>query len=317
MTAPLVSIPLATRNRGALLGETLRSIFSQDVPLEVIIVRTLGDTEAPSVPETADPRVRYIVQCDRPTAAAAFNLVPPLASAPWLLHWSDDDLMIPGALKTLLNLAQSNRSDCLAARFLNIGPETHIAELPPADPPDHVDVVPIGWRNVVGPYAKLPVPGWALYRSELALGIRWKEGVQFRSPDRYFALEAFARSTNPMRCDVSILAYRSHGDQVTRQWHSTDIEEMYNEWLAWAIESYPEMHAPSIQRLVRAERLLLRAQSAYAARQPWKVGRDAVTMAALTPRVMRQAEWWQMLGHSGLRGFQSSVQSMASKLRTQ
>jgi len=129
---PLVSIIIATYNRGQLLIErTLPSIFGQTYQnLEVVIV---GDSCPDDTPELIarvdDPRVRFHNLARRGkypqdvTSRWFVQGVVPrnkgmeLARGKWFGWISDDDLLLPNHIDSLLRFAQEGRFEFVSAAY--------------------------------------------------------------------------------------------------------------------------------------------------------------------------------------------------------
>ncbi len=312
---PRVTVAIPTRNRGELLKESLRSIFLQDIELEVILIRLAGDAELPTVLEASDPRISAIVECEHsPIAGAGFNLISEYVNSNWLLHWSDDDLLVPGSLELLVDLAEQYGADSLGGRFINIGPSDRVEDVSPADRNRRTVVKALTWRDVIGPYASLPMPGWALFRTEIALEVRWQEERGARSPlDRYFALEAFARCAKAFSSDLTFLAYRSHPQQITKSLQTEEILANYYEWQNWARTEFPMFRSAGMQRRLRAEESFLQAEINYRLGRPWTVGYNALKTGWNLPRASTKVDWWTMLGYSLYRGSISALSGIKAK----
>lgn len=107
---PEVSVVVPTRNRSALLAQTLRTVlWQQNVDLEVIVIdEGSTDDTASIVASLHDPRVR-IVRHDIPQGVAtARNRGAEEATGQWMAFVDDDDLWAPDKLS--LQLASANRS---------------------------------------------------------------------------------------------------------------------------------------------------------------------------------------------------------------
>jgi glycosyltransferase involved in cell wall biosynthesis len=101
-----LSLIIATYNRGALIADTLESVRCQEtLPDEVIVVDD-GSTD-----DTADfvaknfPEVRVVRKPNGGTSSAR-NVGANAASGPWLIFLDHDDLLLPNAIKALVDLAE-------------------------------------------------------------------------------------------------------------------------------------------------------------------------------------------------------------------
>lgn len=129
---PLVSIIIATYNRGQLLVErTLPSLLNQTYPnIEILIVgdHCIDDTPQRMATVTdprvrfvdlpqrghypADPALRWFVQGSVPRNAALS-----LARGEWLNWISDDDLLLPDAIEQLVRFAQAGNHEFVSAAY--------------------------------------------------------------------------------------------------------------------------------------------------------------------------------------------------------
>jgi glycosyltransferase involved in cell wall biosynthesis len=101
-----LSICIATRNRGAFIGETLRSIAAQCTDACEIVVldgASTDDTEAVVRAVQADvPALRYVRQDKNGGVDRDYDLCVGLAEGAYVWLMSDDDLFLPGAVAQVL-----------------------------------------------------------------------------------------------------------------------------------------------------------------------------------------------------------------------
>jgi glycosyltransferase involved in cell wall biosynthesis len=129
---PLVSIIIATYNRGRLLVErTLPSIFDQTYQnFEVVVVGDRCIDNTPKLLEqVSDPRVRFHDLPKRgkyphnPTDRWFVQGVAPrnkglsLAKGKWLTWISDDDILLPNHFESLLRFAQKGNYEFVSAAY--------------------------------------------------------------------------------------------------------------------------------------------------------------------------------------------------------
>ena len=178
-----VSVVLPTRNRSALLSQTLRSVlWQQAVNLEVIVVDD-GSSHDPRevVAAFADTRVRVIRNESPIGVAAARNSGAADARGQWLAFVDDDDLWAPDKLALQLGEAEAQGRDWAYAGAVVINTDTEITR-PQFPMPVDMTVealrryhsIPGGASNVIvrraawertGPFnTRLPVlADWELY----------------------------------------------------------------------------------------------------------------------------------------------------------
>lgn len=111
--SPEVSIVIPTRNRWALLDQSLAGALRQeDVDAEVVLV---DDGSSDPMPERlgrlGDPRVRVLRSPERQGVARARNLGIGAARGKWVAFLDDDDLWSPGKLRAQLDAAARCQAD--------------------------------------------------------------------------------------------------------------------------------------------------------------------------------------------------------------
>ena len=132
-TTPLVSIIIATYNRGDILVKrTIPHLLNQDYKnIEVIIVGDKCKDDTPNlIKSIKDKRVkfydlkvrgkypkniidRWFVQGSKPR-----NIGMKLAKGDWFVWMSDDDILYPNHVSTLLNHAQKNNLEFVTANYV-------------------------------------------------------------------------------------------------------------------------------------------------------------------------------------------------------
>ena len=110
---PDVSVVIPTRNRSALLGQTLHSVLWQrDVDFEVIIVDEASTDDTSDLLTTfSDNRIR-VIHNNAPTGvASARNRGAKEARGRWLAFVDDDDLWSPEKLAVQVRKAEALNRD--------------------------------------------------------------------------------------------------------------------------------------------------------------------------------------------------------------
>ena len=111
---PKLSICIATRNRGELIGETLASIVSQaNVDTEIVVLDGASTDDTPNIVEKYRllcPRLRYIRQGTNGGVDKDFDRAVEAASGEYCWLMSDDDLLAPDAIETVLRAIAQNFS---------------------------------------------------------------------------------------------------------------------------------------------------------------------------------------------------------------
>jgi len=103
---PTLSICIATRNRGNLIGETLESIVAQaNADTEIVVLDGASTDDTPAIVEQYRlrfPRVRYIRQSANGGVDKDFDRAVDAASGEYCWLMSDDDLLAPTAIETVM-----------------------------------------------------------------------------------------------------------------------------------------------------------------------------------------------------------------------
>jgi glycosyltransferase involved in cell wall biosynthesis len=193
--APLVTVRIATYNRGAILVErTLPTVLAQTYPhLEVLIVgdHCTDDTEA-RLRRMSDPRIRFINLPERGrypetpwkrwmvAGAAPMNYALGVARGEWIAPLDDDDEFTPEHVATMLDACRRERWEMafgIARMQLPWNAWSEVGSLPLR--PDHIchsaafywsglRFMPHEWNAW-----KLGEPGdWNLWRRMRSSGVR-------------------------------------------------------------------------------------------------------------------------------------------------
>jgi glycosyltransferase involved in cell wall biosynthesis len=112
----LISVVIPCRNAERWLGETLASVFVQDVELDVIVVDDGSTDGSVAVAERAPGPVRIIRQ-DARGASAARNAGTAAASGRYLQYLDADDVLEPGTLTARLAALDVSGADVALAAW--------------------------------------------------------------------------------------------------------------------------------------------------------------------------------------------------------
>lgn len=114
MSAKMLSICIATRNRGAFIGATLESIINQvtdEVEIVVLDGASTDDTgEVIRRYQQRYPGLRYFRQNTNSGIDRDFAQAVDLARGEYCWLFSDDDVLKPGAIRTVLDTLRANYS---------------------------------------------------------------------------------------------------------------------------------------------------------------------------------------------------------------
>lgn len=126
---PMISVVVATRNRAAMLRESLHSVLCQTYRnLEVIVVDDGSEDDTRGAVEgLGDPRLRYVRQ-EHLGISAARNRGTEHARGAWIAVHDDDDIMLPSRLEEQMKHADGN-VDFVYGTFINFDDESGKLEL--------------------------------------------------------------------------------------------------------------------------------------------------------------------------------------------
>ena len=152
-----VSVVIPTRNRSALLAETLRSVLRQQrVDIEVIVVDEGSTDDTPrTLAAVTDARLRIIRHETPQGLSAARNHGALEGRGEWLAFVDDDDLWAPDKLVRQIEAAEQAHRDWVYTGSVNIEGWRIVHSRPPLPPEDTVsallryNAIPGGGSNVV------------------------------------------------------------------------------------------------------------------------------------------------------------------------
>lgn len=106
--APLLSLVTPAHNQGQYLGETIESVLAQDFPAIDYVVVDDGSTDStPAVLERYTGRVRWERQANL-GQVRTLNAAWSRARGKYLAYLSSDDILYPGALRTLVGVLEAD-----------------------------------------------------------------------------------------------------------------------------------------------------------------------------------------------------------------
>jgi len=102
---PEVTVSMPAYNAGRYIRQALESVLSQEeIELEIVVVDDASTDDTASIVEgIVDPRLRLVRQAANRGTAACHNVVLGLAAAPVVAHVDADDVLLPGALRKLVD----------------------------------------------------------------------------------------------------------------------------------------------------------------------------------------------------------------------
>lgn len=109
----LVSVVMPAYNCAGTIGDSIASVLSQEVPLELIVVndRSPDGLDDAMVPWLSDRRVVYVTNEENMGAAKSRNRAVAMARGKYIAFLDADDLWLPGKLAA--QVAQLEESGCV------------------------------------------------------------------------------------------------------------------------------------------------------------------------------------------------------------
>ncbi|MBG6083537.1 glycosyltransferase family 2 protein [Zhihengliuella flava] len=201
----LISVVIATRNRDALLAESLTTVLNQTHrALDVVVVDdgVSGTTER-LVESFADPRLRYLPATGS-GAAAARNQGARAAAGEWIAVHDDDDLMLPRRIAEQVEAIDAS-ADIIHGAFVNFDAVTGELTLHPSREVSIADSLMSGYA---------PGHGTWLVRAELMRRMPYNESLT-AAIDNDVALRWLANGVRFVDAGVICQLRRVHAGSIT------------------------------------------------------------------------------------------------------
>lgn len=103
MTVPLITIVVPSFNQGEFIGEALRSIFAQAIPVEVFVMDGGSTDRSVEIIREWEPRLAFWRSHADQGQAAAINEGIARGTAPYVTWLNSDDWLLPGGLAHLVD----------------------------------------------------------------------------------------------------------------------------------------------------------------------------------------------------------------------
>lgn len=286
----VVSVVIATRNRQALLSETIATVLEQSFQdWELIVVDDASTDGTPELLATLprDARTRSI-RLDAPSErSVARNTGLAAARGELVMFLDDDDLLRANALEMLVGalMAEPNAVAAAAAcRILQRNGDSVRVYRPARQCTRDI------WRELV--FGWWSNSGQNLYRTAVVRDVGGFDSATIPCEDRKLWLGVAMRG--PV-CVVpgTAMEYRQHDGQSKPSDIETIRERMWSEFIA-GLDAARQREA---LRIRRAARLVDRAERARAERRFGDALRDQLSACALAPSLVRspltgRPLWW-------------------------
>ena len=107
---PEVTVSMPAFNTADYIGEAIRSVLAQDdVDFELIVLDDASEDKTAEVVNTfRDPRIRLLRNTHRRGISFCHNRILDESTSPFIAHVDSDDLILPGALRKLVDAVRSD-----------------------------------------------------------------------------------------------------------------------------------------------------------------------------------------------------------------
>lgn len=254
---PEVTIVVPTRNRCALLEETVASVFSQTIDnWELIVIDDASNDETWSwLQGLDDARVKPLRLAQHSERAKARNLGLQSAKGPFVLFLDDDDLLPERALQTHLEALRK-----YPAAVSSIGGYLMFDENGPRR------VFRLMRHDMVRPIEQdilfewMAVSGQCLFRTNLIKSINgWDEVHDYIPAEDHDLWLRVARLGPAVLLPDIALHYRTH----SAQWRPANLRQKMTEIRARAVSQMQGQERDRAERILRARALVQRASEHY------------------------------------------------------
>ena len=244
MSLPTITLVTPTYNQADYLVETLDSVLAQDYKALEYLVIDDGSTDAtPAVLARYADRVRYLHQ-DNAGQARTLNRAWSLASGKYLGYLSSDDLLLPAAVRRLVDVLEADSSIvCVFPNADLIDAQSKVIRRAVCRPFDLERAV-VEQECYIG-------PGAVFRRSAFEAAGGWRPELRL-APDREFWIR-LAEQGRIHFLDQDLARYRNHPQSTS--WRQAD-EQTSREYLAVLDEYFARAKVPP--------RIAARRDEAYA-----------------------------------------------------
>jgi hypothetical protein len=284
------AVVIPTHDRRTMVREAVRTVLEQGPGHEVIVVRSNGDTGADGL-DREFPRV-VLLECGGDRAAAR-NAGRAATDRPWVLFLDDDDLLLPGALATLLAAVDD---EVVAVRGGRIDFEDGAAVPTPSGGDAVVRRLA---RDDLVTGAEVLTPSQTLFRTAAVASSPFREEL-VPVEDYALGVDLALGGGTVLATSAPTTAYRRHAGQTV----GAALGELALERRARVLDVVDDQRRIE-RRLRRRARghhdLYARLPSASAA------GRRGAALAAVasaaihSPPLVATGMWWRGAAHAALR----------------
>lgn len=286
-----VTIVIPTRGRLRYLRQAVASALAQTVQPEVIVVRSNGDLAAGTIHREFHDIV--VLECAGERAASR-NAGYEIATGEWVLFLDDDDLLLPGALETLLAVAKRHRADVVRGSRVVFDDDIIPDVVVGVNPVEHTvsrEALIIG--------AEILSPSQTLFRRSALPGDPFREDF-VPVEDYAFGITMALRGARVIATSATTAAYRRHPGQTVG--FAPDRHALAQRR---AILEHLDRQLPQERRLRRQARgyhhLYSRARAEQMSGHRARAFAAVLTAAAWSPSLMCQSMWWRTGASAVLR----------------
>ena len=289
---PDVTIVIPTHDRLPYLRQAVASALAQAVKPEVIVVRSKGELAAGSVDREFPDIVVLTCAGER---AASRNAGLAIATGDWVLFLDDDDLLLPGALETLLAAAHRHRADVVRGARLVFDDDTMpdvVAGVTPVERSVSREDLIIG--------AEILSPSQTLFRRDELPDDPFRE--EFVPIEDYaLGITMALRDAHVVATSATTTAYRRHPGQTVG--FALDRHALAQRR---AIIEDLDQQLPQERRMRHRARgyhdLYARARAEHVNGHRGRALAAVLSAAAWSPSLMRRSMWWRTGASAVLRG---------------
>ncbi len=139
------TVAITTKNRAAELRDALKSVYAQDVPVEVIVVDDGSEDDTSAVVQAEYPQVKLIRHENSIGLVESRNEAAQAATTPFIFSIDDDAVFTdPGTVRRALTYFEDERVGALAMPYVNVRIDPEVISGCPEDDVAYVTFTFVG-----------------------------------------------------------------------------------------------------------------------------------------------------------------------------